>query len=344
MMKRLIVLALTSFCVVGGAAQQREGRLVAATMHSRALEKNLLGEPADQPFVVYLPPSYDTAPARRYPVVYLLHGNGGNERSFVDERYQGLNLQTAMDSAIRAGSGREFIVVMPNANTRYGGSHYVNSPVLGNWADFVTRDLVEHIDKTFRTIKRVASRGLAGYSMGGRGALYLAMTVPDVYGAVYALSPGRMAFAAFPPFDDATWRRVLSASDTASLPPDVRTAFGFAAAYSPNPSTAPFVEFPVRVEENQLKVIKTVFDRWIAKDPITLVQTHADRLRRLRAIHFSCGTEDPLIGPNRLMAELLKKAGLKFNFEEFSGDHTSRVRIQVETRIIPMFSNQLAFE
>jgi S-formylglutathione hydrolase FrmB len=331
--------------VIGAAAQGHEGRLIFSTIHSEALEKNLLGDPAEVAVVVYLPPSYDVAPTRRYPVLYLLHGNGGNARRWIDGRFQGLNMKTAMDAAINSGRGKEFIVVMPDANTRYSGSHYVNSSVNGNWADFFARDLVQYIDKTYRTIQKPASRGLAGFSMGGRGTFFLAATVPGVYGAIYALSPGRMAFEAFPPFDGATWRRVLATSDPTNPPSDVRDALGFARAYSPNPSKPPFyADFPVQIVDNQVKVNDSVFDRWIAKDPITLVAKQPENLRALRDIHFSCGIEDPLIAPNRLMAEVLTAAGLKFTFEEHKGSHGDQIRERIETKVIPMFSSNLAFQ
>ena len=346
-MRRLLILGFLGASVIGAAAQDREGRLIFSTMHSEALEKNLLGDPAEVAFVVYLPPNYDVAPTRRYPVLYLLHGNGGNARRWIDGRYQGLNMKTAMDAAINSGRGKEFIVVMPDANTRYGGSHYVNSSVNGNWADFLAGELVRYIDKTYRTIPDPASRGLAGHSMGGRGTFFLAATVSGVYGAIYALSAGRMAFEAFPPFDDATWRRVLTTSDPTALaaPSEVRDALGFAAAYSPNPSKPPlYADFPVEILDNQVKVIGSVFDRWIAKDPITLVAKQPANLRALRAIHFSCGTEDPLIGANRLMAAALTAAALKFTFEEYKGDHSGQIRERIETKVIPMFSSNLAFQ
>lgn len=344
-MRRLIVLGCLASYIGGVRAQGHEGRLVFSTVHSKALEKNLLENPADGSFIVYLPPSYDVSPTRRYPVLYLLHGNGGTARNWIDGHYQGLNMKIAMDVTINSGRGKEFIIVMPDANTRYGGSHYVNSSVNGDWADFLTRELVDHIDKTYRTIPRPASRGLAGYSMGGRGTFFLAAAVPGRYGAIYALSPGTMAFESYPPVDDAAWRRVLTNSDPTHAPPEIRRAVGFAVAYSPNPSRPPLlVDFPVEIRDGQVQLIDSVWDTWIAKDPITMIARHPENLRALRAIHFSCGTEDPLLRQSRLMAEVLTKAGLKFTYEEYAGDHIGQIRERIETRVIPMFSASLVFQ
>jgi S-formylglutathione hydrolase len=346
--RRLTIAAylILPFLVACGArTQSHEGRVVFSSLHSKSLEKNLLGDPAELEFTVYFPPSYEDSPTQRYPVVYLLHGNGGNEQTFIDGTYQGLNIKTAMDAAIDSGTGREFLIVMPGSNTRYSGSHYANSSVSGGWADAITRELVEHVDKTYRTIPRPASRGLAGHSMGGRGTLFLAATVPGVYGAIYALSPGAMAFESFPPIDDATWQAVLTSADAAQASPSLRRAIGFAVAYSPNPSNPPlFADFPVEIRDGQVRRIDSVWAKWIAHDPIALIPERAGNLRLLSSIHFSCGTDDPFLPQNRLMTELLRKAGLEFTYEEYAGDHISKIREQIETSVIPMFSSSLVFE
>jgi enterochelin esterase-like enzyme len=87
-----------------------------------------------------------------------------------------------------------------------------------------------------------------------------------------------------------------------------------------------------------------VWAKWVAHDPVALIPERADNLRALRAIHFSCGTDDALLPQNRLIAELLRKAGLRFTYEEYAGNHTSKIREQIETRVIPMFSTSLAFQ
>ena len=71
-----------------------------------------------------------------------------------------------------------------------GGSFYVNSPVTGNWEDFITQDVVGYVDSHFRTLAQAESRGITGHSMGGFGALNIAMHRPDVFSAVYSMSPG----------------------------------------------------------------------------------------------------------------------------------------------------------
>jgi S-formylglutathione hydrolase FrmB len=95
-----------------------------------------------------------------------------------------------MDDLIKQGKIKEMIVVIPNSLTFMLGSFYFNSTVRGNWEDYIVDDLVDYIDNNYRTISNANSRGIAGHSMGGFGALNLAMRHPDIYCATYGLSPG----------------------------------------------------------------------------------------------------------------------------------------------------------
>src|SRR5262245_6050110 len=277
-------------CFIPQSVRAGEGRLVSSMVRSPALEGNLLGDPADRSVIVYLPPSYDSRPTQRYPVLYLLHGNNQRNTVWTEGRFQGLNVKTSMDTAIAARTIREMILVMPDVNNRYIGSHYVNSVVTGGWADFIARDLVAHIDTTYRTVKTPDGRGLAGHSMGGRGSFYLAMKYPGVYGATYGLSSGRMAFEQVEPFDKATWSQVLALRD-ANVDRKFFGPVGFSAAFSPNPNRSPLlVDFPFELVGGEVKRVESVWQKWLAHDPVALLGSHQANLKQLRAIQFDCGT------------------------------------------------------
>src|SRR5205823_1490823 len=119
-MKRALF-AFALFIAADATAAVRE-----ITIHVKALEGNLLGEPADQKVAVYLPPSYD-ASTHRYPVLYLLHGIGDT----YDVWTEVWKIPQLLDRLIAAGSLRGMIVVMPSGRTRLLGSFYANSPVGG---------------------------------------------------------------------------------------------------------------------------------------------------------------------------------------------------------------------
>ena len=185
------------------AAVEPASRVVEVEVPAPALEGNLLGTPSVQGAAIYLPPSYEFETERRYPVIYLLHG--------IFDRYQvwleTFGVPAILDHLIAANEIPELIVVMPNGFNHLGGGFYRNSPVSGNWADFVSDDLVGFVDGNFRTLARTESRAIAGHSMGGYGALHLGMTRPDVFSVVWALSPCCLAAVDDFGFGNDAWKR-----------------------------------------------------------------------------------------------------------------------------------------
>jgi S-formylglutathione hydrolase FrmB len=133
---------------------------------------------------VYLPASYDTpaAASRRYPVVYLLHGWPGGDGNWPGEG----RADDTLDSLIASGRIPETIAVMPNGNGvgLLGRSLYINTADgRSRMEDFIARDLVDWVDRTFRTRADSASRAVVGLSDGGMAAFNLAFRHPDRFGA-----------------------------------------------------------------------------------------------------------------------------------------------------------------
>ncbi len=125
-------------------------------------------------YLIYLPSGYPTS-TRRYPVVYWLHGLGGNQRS-------GAVFVSQLSAAIQAGKCPPTIAVLVNGlrDSRYYDSFDGRRPV----ETVIIRDLLPHVDATYRTIARRESRAIEGYSMGGFGAARLGFKYPDLFGAV----------------------------------------------------------------------------------------------------------------------------------------------------------------
>jgi enterochelin esterase-like enzyme len=134
----------------------------------------------DMTYRVYLPPDYDSSQAS-YPVVYMLHGAGGNftewSDSFLPER---------ADEMIRRGEIQPMIFAMPEGGHR---TYWANLPDGTRWADYLAYDVVQEVDSHYRTLATPASRAVGGLSMGGLGALSAALNHPDVFGAVGGHSP-----------------------------------------------------------------------------------------------------------------------------------------------------------
>src|SRR5262245_50253252 len=171
----------------GGAARPAggTGTVEKITVHGKALEGNLEGDSPDREATVYLPPSYAADQNRRFPVIYLLHGYGGREDTFT------ARLASLAESADRLAAAPGFssaIVVTPSAFSLHKGSMYSSSPTTGDWERFIADDLVAYMDSHYRTLANRMSRGLAGHSMGGYGALRIGMKRPDVFFSLYLMS------------------------------------------------------------------------------------------------------------------------------------------------------------
>jgi S-formylglutathione hydrolase FrmB len=125
-------------------------------------------------YVVDLPPSYEASPQRRYPVVYALHGLFEGP-AFWERR--GL---AAIVAALREkGAIPEFLVVAVD-----GGNSFFANGRAGRFEDLFTKDLIEHVEKTYRVKPARSGRGLLGISMGGYAALHAAFERKGLYAAV----------------------------------------------------------------------------------------------------------------------------------------------------------------
>lgn len=127
---------------------------------------------------VYFPPGYDENPDWHFPVIYYLHGYGGNQNTMntmMSLLTQMIN-NTLIEPVIMVGAD--------NSPGPLGGSGYVNSILWGNYEDYMVYDLVQWIDATFRTIDDRNARGLFGQSMGGYGAFRYGVLHHDIYCAL----------------------------------------------------------------------------------------------------------------------------------------------------------------
>jgi enterochelin esterase-like enzyme len=132
-------------------------------------------------FRVYLPPDYYANDSRRYATLYMLHGAGGNYTEWSDSF-----LPEQLDDMIGLQLVQPMIVVMPDGGSRTYWANWDEGP---RWSDYVAYDVVNEVDSRFRTIPSAASRAIGGLSMGGLGALQVAMRHPDIFSVVGGHSP-----------------------------------------------------------------------------------------------------------------------------------------------------------
>jgi enterochelin esterase-like enzyme len=207
----LVVAAAMTLAVahpsVGLVTQEPTQAPPAALSASRVVETTIFSPTLNfqLPYIVYLPPGYDST-EEHYPVIYMLHGLGGDRTM---ARTQGLF--AAADYLILSGQIDPVIIVAPEGQKSYWVDHANNGP---RWGTYITRDVVNETDRLYRTVPARESRAIGGISMGGHGALQLAMN-SDTFGVVGAHSVALRRFEeAFPMFGD---RSYFEAHDPVSL-------------------------------------------------------------------------------------------------------------------------------
>ena len=307
-------------------------------VHSPAIAGNLEGESADRDVLVVLPPGYASNPKKRYPVLYALHGYSIGAEQWVKE----IHVPQTIEGAFAKGA-KEMIVVLPDSKTAHNGSMYSSSATTGDFETFVSHDLVQHIDTHYRTLAKRESRGLAGHSMGGYGTARIGMKHPDMFGAIYMMSPCCLSPRDPAQFDAATGAKlanVKSLEEASKLGWGERAQLATAAAWSPNPRNPPlYLDLPMK----DGVVRPEILAKWAANAPLAFVDQYVGNLRRYRAIAIDVGDRDGLKEDSRKLHEALDHYGIANSFEIYPGDHTSDVAARFQEQVIPFFSKHLAF-
>jgi len=252
------------------------------------------------------PDDYATS-GRRYPVIYLLHGLGGDESSW--------------DSVRPTGAGRiPWIVVMPDA----GNSWYVNwaksEPGRKNaWEDAVIKDLIGHIDSTYRTIARREGRAIDGMSMGGYGSLMLGLKHPDMFVSVSSHG-GAIAQAQ------------LSSN---SIRKSGGSAYQPGAAPRTVDANSSTEDFHSPVERTPRGTMWATAEDCDSYDPFQLVlKTQREKLPH---IYLDCGSDDrQYIRASQDFAKLLMEKRISFMYAESPGGHDGGFWSRATLRSMPI--------
>jgi S-formylglutathione hydrolase FrmB len=129
--------------------------------------------------VVITPDAYGKQKSEHFPVVYLLHGYGGNYANWI----------TKVPAIKELADAYKCMIVCPDGNI---GSWYIDSPVDSSWKfeTYVGTEIPAYIDAHYRTLADRKHRAITGLSMGGHGALWLAFRHQDIFGAAGSMSGG----------------------------------------------------------------------------------------------------------------------------------------------------------
>jgi S-formylglutathione hydrolase FrmB len=260
--------------------------------------------------MIWLPPSYASQPGRRYPVAYYLHGAMGDETNWVNQG----RLAITLDSLVAAGMS-EMIVVTPDGDDGF----YTTWNFLGDWPgcrrsrppnaepadaycvpwphydEYIARDLVAFIDGRYRTLADRKHRGIAGLSMGGYGAMALALTYPDVF-SVAASHSGLLA----PALGDGRFAVLRTRFDVDSLR----------------------ASYPRWLWAMQEVAFGKDSVGWAARDPARLAaRLHQQQPLLMPELYVDCGTEDFLLTQNRSFRDAVQGRSASITYVEHAGAH-----------------------
>ena len=315
-------------------AQPAPLKVEAIKVHSPSIEGNLEGNSADRDVFVVLPPSYGKDPARRYPVVYFLHGFFASAEKYMEGTRIAEGAAVALDA-----TGKEMIIVVPDADSRHAGSLYSNSPTVGDFEGFIARDLVSAIDKRYRTLAKPESRGLSGHSMGGYGTLRIAMNHPGVFSSIYAMSACCLA-PRVPVADEMKPLETMTPDEAAKGNFMVRATLASAAAWSPAPEKKPFFLETGLKPDGTIDAIVTA--KWAANAPLIMIAQHIPALAGLKAIAMDVGDEDSLLASNEAVHAELQRFGIQHSWEVYDGDHGNRITERFRSKLLPFFAGHLS--
>ena len=170
-MNRFAFLLLVSVSLWANQVMPQEPAGTVRRGHS--LDSHILGRAV--PYTVYLPSQYEDSD-RPFPIVFMLHGSGGNEKGLLERQH--LNL--IADNLIASGKISPMILVMPDgASTRYLNNHD-NSL---RYQDFFFSEFVPQIESEYRVESNKTNRAILGVSMGGYGSLIYALRFPGMFSA-----------------------------------------------------------------------------------------------------------------------------------------------------------------
>jgi S-formylglutathione hydrolase FrmB len=263
----------------------------------------------EKQYVVYLPPSYASEARRRFPVVYYLHGFSGNESDWVSLA----GIDVIADSLVARGMP-EMILVMPDGDdgwyTNWAVARGYQECASGagadraaptfcvadpRYADYIARDLVRHVDSTYRTLADRRHRAIAGLSMGGYGAVTLALEHPDRFVAAASHS-GVLAPLYAGPHPFAPPLRTQTSVDS------LRVGWGgmwraIAPAFGPTIAS------------------------WEAREPAQLARRLKATGQPVPDLFVDVGTEDHLADQSRAFHAELSGLGIPHAYAEWPGKH-----------------------
>jgi S-formylglutathione hydrolase FrmB len=348
MRKIFVTVVLTLISLTLSFGQNIKSTVIHERFLAPSLVENPAGENAMRRLTIYLPPGYYQS-KQHYPVIYFLHGFNGEDSATMED----LEINKLLDTAIYSKHIKPIIFVLPNSFTKYKGSFYTNSALTGNWSDYIAKDVVNYVDKHFRTIPNKRSRGISGASMGGNGALKMGMLFPDIFSSVYATTPATLNWSDGINTNIEAFKTISAAKNDSDI---FKTGASLlmvdlGRTYSPNLNKPPFyADMPAYYIGDSLVIDTSVLNKWTENFPTNMIASHLNALRSLKAIKIDWGRNDAGRHVPVTCLQFSKELewyGISHFAEEYLGGHAEHLEGtdgRIYTEILPFFDTYLNFE
>ncbi|HEX2591502.1 MAG TPA: alpha/beta hydrolase-fold protein [Rhizomicrobium sp.] len=308
------------------------GTIHRLSLESSVLKSNMLGDPATRAVDVYVPRGHD---GKGLPLLVDLVGFMAGGPVHTNWKNFGENVPERLDRLIASGAMAPCVMAFPDCFTRLGGNQYVNSAAMGRWDDFLREEMVPFVESEFGC-GGAGKRGLFGKSSGGYGSMVHVLLHPDFWSAA-AVHSGDMGFELLYRHEFVPVLRALAktpdikawvdgfwnAQKTKDSDGHIIMIFAQAASFDPDPNGPYGIRLPVTLDT--CEIIPDRWANWLKWDPLSMVETHGEGLKTLKALYIDCGDVDQynLIYGARRMHRRLGEMGVTHTYEEFPDNHSS---------------------
>ena len=298
---------------------------------------NRLGDPTEREVLVHIPPEGLAAVSegKKLPVIIYLAPFTSSGPARAGWKAFAETLPQRHERLVAEGKMLPSIFVMPDTFTSLGGNQFVDSPALGQWSTWLAEVLKPALTERYATNSRF---GLVGKSSGGYGALVNAMLHPGCWDAI-ACHSGDVGFETMfkPTFAEAL-THIASYGSAAAYVEHVRNApkmsgsdfhtlmiCAMAASYDPRtPTSNNPVGIELPVEKRAARIDADAWQRWMAFDPLTMLESKSKGLASLAGFWIDCGDRDQyhIQYGSRAFVDRLAQLGIEHHWDEFSGTHS----------------------
>ncbi|WP_400079087.1 alpha/beta hydrolase [Winogradskyella sp. R77965] len=359
----ILLLALFMLPITACNAQSTKYSFELIDVPSPSLKDALIDSHSTYKIGISLPPYYKNSD-KKYPVVYNLSGY-----TVFPGQYPSTE---ALTQSHNNNSIKEMIVVDISGYNVFLGTMYANSSVTGNWEDFVTKDVINFIDKNYRTIPKKEARAIMGHSMGAAAVANISLKHTDKYSVVYLMSPaiGKSAEDYMSVMfsdnsilnqleilseklsnvkDENFQSEIIKILDTFESKHTILWTLAYGMAFSPDLSEPLKMRLPfVKDETGKYVKNQNVYDQWIngfAEFDLK-IKLNKQELKKYKLYSINCGNKDSpfILNGTKRFTELLFLNNIPYTMDWYDGDHSNRIGEKLVESVYPIIYANLEIQ